>query len=271
MIEQVVIRDRRAPRKWVWLHGMFGGVDDVLPLAEFLPHQDDVEAWVFPGHGRPRSIPGFAVVVGELTRLLNEEIAEVMLVGYSMGGRFALATATKKNSSLVGTVVLSAAAGIASEKDRLHRAFWDEQWASRLEHQPGDVVHREWLEQALFSTLNKTTKWELLQRRKTLESISVASAMRRFGQGMQPPLHNRLGEIGRPVYLVSGTLDKKYADAQKEVGALISSAELGFVQGAGHAVHLEEPAALGALLSEFSERCFSHVSLQKPFISRVSS
>jgi pimeloyl-ACP methyl ester carboxylesterase len=71
-----------------------------------------------------------------------------------------------------------------------------------------------------------------------------------MGQGAQPSLWGRLGEVGVPVLLVVGEEDGKYGEVARAMAARMPWAGVAVVPRAGHAAHVEAPAAVGALVLE---------------------
>jgi pimeloyl-ACP methyl ester carboxylesterase len=65
---------------------------------------------------------------------------------------------------------------------------------------------------------------------------------------------SRLAELRCPVCLVVGEQDAKYLAQNRELLRLLPNAELHIIAGAGHAPHLEQPAATAAVLSDFLAR-----------------
>ena len=64
------------------------------------------------------------------------------------------------------------------------------------------------------------------------------------------PLHDRLGEITAPTLVIVGA-DDPARDRAEAVAAGIPGARLARVPGAGHAPHLEAPAAFTRLVLDF--------------------
>ena len=77
---------------------------------------------------------------------------------------------------------------------------------------------------------------------------ALAAALRALGSGAMEPMWDRLGELALPVTLVAGDRDPKYVDLARRMAERIAGAEVVVVPGAGHAVHLEDPDAVAALL-----------------------
>ena len=57
-----------------------------------------------------------------------------------------------------------------------------------------------------------------------------------------------LAAIPRPVDIVVGALDAKYADLAGQMRARVPDARLHLLPDAGHAIHLEQPGALARIL-----------------------
>ncbi len=69
------------------------------------------------------------------------------------------------------------------------------------------------------------------------------------GTGALPSLWERLGELALPVELIVGARDGKFRAIAAEMAARLPEAHLHVVPGAGHAVHLERPEAVAAVLA----------------------
>ena len=77
----------------------------------------------------------------------------------------------------------------------------------------------------------------------------LASSLRLAGTGAEPPLWSRLGELAMPVLAVAGGEDAKFAALARRLAAAVgTNASVAVLDGAGHAVHLEQPAAFLATL-----------------------
>jgi pimeloyl-ACP methyl ester carboxylesterase len=105
----------------------------------------------------------------------------------------------------------------------------------------------------LFATLPAEAAGRQERLANTAEGL--ASALRRLGTGAQEPLWDRLGQLRPPALLVAGERDPKFAGTAMEMAAAIGpAAQVALVPGAGHAAHLERPAATAALIEEFLGR-----------------
>ncbi|MCZ7527244.1 MAG: alpha/beta fold hydrolase [Acidimicrobiia bacterium] len=170
-------------------------------------------------------------------------------VGYSMGGRLCLRLALDRPDLVTTLVLVGASPGIADPAQRAARREADERLAAEIERDGVDAFLERWLAQPLFATLPRDAAG--LDDRRTHTAGALAETLRRLGTGVMEPLWPRLGELAMPVLLVAGELDPKFAGLAAEMAAAIGPhARVALVPGAGHAVPLEAPDRLAALLTE---------------------
>jgi pimeloyl-ACP methyl ester carboxylesterase len=72
-----------------------------------------------------------------------------------------------------------------------------------------------------------------------------------MGQGSQPPLFDRLGEVRVPTLLISGEEDTKFRALAEEMAAALPDARCALIPNAGHAAHLEQPEVFDELALGF--------------------
>lgn len=170
-------------------------------------------------------------------------------VGYSMGGRLCLALACDRPDLVESLVLVSASPGIADARERAQRRAADEQLAHDVERDGLDAFLERWLAQPLFESLPRDAAG-IDARRRGNSVERVTHQLRALGQGVQPSYWDRLGRLDMPVLLVTGAYDRKYRELADQMAAAIGDhARTVTVPNAGHAVHLEQPAAVAALLA----------------------
>jgi 2-succinyl-6-hydroxy-2,4-cyclohexadiene-1-carboxylate synthase len=201
-----------------------------------------------PGHGdaaarRPATFDAVAAYVGGL------KMQRFALCGYSMGGRLALDVALRFPDRVERLVLVGASPGIADPVEREARRRADDELADRIEHDGLDAFVARWGAQPLFAgqprgvaDLARTDRL-----RSTAEGLAVA--LRGMGTGAMPPLWDRLGELTMPVTVIAGERDEKFRAIAERMAAAIPGARLSLAAGAGHAVHLEAPAAIAEALT----------------------
>jgi len=204
-----------------------------------------------PGHGGRPACP-WEKAVARVGEWLGETAPPRWLVGYSMGGRLALAAALEHAGMVDRLVLVSASPGIAGEADRQRRRAEDEALANRLETAGVAAFVDEWLARPMFSGLAaRPAEWRAADRAARVgnEASGLAAALRLLGQGAQPYLGERLAALSMPVLLVAGADDGRYAALAGSMGKRLARSTVAEVPGAGHAVVGERPAELAALLA----------------------
>jgi 2-succinyl-6-hydroxy-2,4-cyclohexadiene-1-carboxylate synthase len=207
------------------------------PVVERLQPDVDAEALDVPDG------LDFTATAGALARAGGR----ARYVGYSMGGRLCLQLALDHPEQVLGLVLVSASPGIADASERAARREDDERIARAIEREGVDVFLARWLAQPLFATLPAAAAG--LDDRRTNTVSRLTHQLRALGQGAQPPLWDRLAELHVPVHLVTGELDSKYTRIASEISRRVPHARVTTLAAAGHAVHLEQPAAIAQLLT----------------------
>lgn len=217
------------------------------PVDERLARHHEVVLVDAPGHGGSSAVD---VAFGDAAALVGEAGGRSTYVGYSMGGRLALALALGRPDLVERLVLVGASPGIADEAERAARARADEHLADRIEALGVAAFLDEWLARPLFAGLSPAAA----HRRQRLANTpaGLASSLRRCGTGAQPSLWERLGALAMPILLVVGAEDAKFdAVADAMAGAIGANAVVARIAGAGHTAHLEQPEAFLAVVEPF--------------------
>jgi 2-succinyl-6-hydroxy-2,4-cyclohexadiene-1-carboxylate synthase len=236
----------------VLVHGFTQTARSWSPIAAALGENHAVVALDAPGHGGSSAIEAD---LREGARLMVEAAAKAATppaawVGYSMGGRYALHVALADPEAVERLVLVSATAGIDDPSERAERRSRDEELAIRIESEGVDMFVDWWLQLPMFRTLPPDAASR--SDRVTNTSAGLASSLRRAGAGTQSPLWDRLSGLRMPVLVVAGALDAAYvAHAHRLVDAIGTNAAMAVIEDAGHACHLERPAAFIDLVTPF--------------------
>ena len=216
-------------------------------VGERLARRWEVVRIDLPGHG---GSGGVRVGFPEAAAMLGACGGVATYVGYSLGGRLCLRLALDRPDLVRGLVLVGASPGIADPDARAERGAADEALAGRIEREGVAAFLDRWLAGPLFATLPAEAAGRVDRLANT--AAGLAYALRRLGTGAQEPLWDRLPTLRPPTLLVAGALDAKFAAIAGEMAAAIGPhARVALVPGAGHAVHLERPAELAALVEEF--------------------
>jgi 2-succinyl-6-hydroxy-2,4-cyclohexadiene-1-carboxylate synthase len=162
-------------------------------------------------------------------------------VGYSLGARWAQAEALRRPEVVRRLVLIGGTAGIDDAAERTRRRAEDEERAAHLEAVGVDAFVAEWVALPLFAGIPPEHRCDDARRSNTVAGL--ASSLRRAGQGAVGPMWDRLPEVRVPVLVVTGERDARYTRLGERLVAALPDATAVVVPGAGHAVHLEQPAA----------------------------
>lgn len=168
------------------------------------------------------------------------------VVGYSMGGRLALAFALAQPARVSRLVLESASPGLATEEERAERRASDEELASRLEREGIEAFVDAWESLPLFETQRALPGESLAAqraRRLANDPHSLAASLRGVGTGTLPSYWDALPALRVPTLLIAGALDRKFSRIARAMAEVLPDARLVVVPGAGHTVHLERPEA----------------------------
>lgn len=203
------------------------------------------------GHGdseAPANPARYSVsaMVADLLEVLDTlRIPSATWIGYSMGGRVALAAAILRAERVRGLVLESASPGLAEEAERRRRRADDEALAQRIEHEGLEAFAAAWEQLPLFASrarLPEATRAALRRRLLANRPEGLAACLRGLGVGAQPSFWDDLLHVSTPTLLAVGALDGKFRGIAEEMRRRLPESSATVVPDAGHAVHLERPA-----------------------------
>lgn len=178
---------------------------------------------------------------------LGDAGGEGMYVGYSMGGRLALRLALDRPELVRRLVLVSASPGIDDDAARAERHAADIARGREIDELGVEAFLDAWLAQPIFATLPRAAAMSDA-RRDAMSASRLVHQMVALGQGSMEPLWSRLGELAAPVTVVVGRLDVRYREIGAAMAARIPTARVATIAG-GHALPLEQPAALAAVIA----------------------
>jgi 2-succinyl-6-hydroxy-2,4-cyclohexadiene-1-carboxylate synthase len=176
------------------------------------------------------------------------------LLGYSMGGRAAIAAAVANSEGFSSLVLVGATAGIADSSLRRERILADQALADRIEQQGVESFVDEWMALPIFASqtcLGPEALERARAQRLRNKPVGLANSLRGMGAGAQEPLFDRLDRFAGPVLLVVGEQDQKFRNIAASLEMAFPDARTEILEGAGHAAHLERPDAFGRAVSAF--------------------
>lgn len=244
----------------VLLHGFTGSGESMEGVAAGLADDHAVHSPDLLGFGRSDApdVPAAYTMSRCLTQLCALQdalrLGPAHWIGYSMGGRVALSLAAAQPERLRSLVLVGASPGLADAAAREARVRHDESLARRLLEQGLEAFVDGWMAQPLFASQQRLGEAALAraraQRLRNRPEV-LAASLRGMGTGVMPPLHDALPRIRVPVLLVVGEEDEKFRAIAADMARALPDARLAVIAEAGHAAHLEQPAAFAAQVRSF--------------------
>jgi 2-succinyl-6-hydroxy-2,4-cyclohexadiene-1-carboxylate synthase len=238
-----------APHRIVLAHGFTqtaASWDTFTALLAARMPTATIVAVDLPGHA---SAGGLRADLWESAEHLVHHGGRATYVGYSMGGRVALHAVLAHPAFVERLILVGATAGIDDEDERLARRTSDEALAAHIEAIGVEAFIDEWLANPLFAGLTPATDQRADRLRNT--AAGLASSLRSTGTGAQEPLWERLTTIDVPTLIIAGTADAKFSEVGRRLRDTIPGARFEQIDGAGHSVHLERPAATADAISQW--------------------
>jgi 2-succinyl-6-hydroxy-2,4-cyclohexadiene-1-carboxylate synthase len=245
------------------LHGFTGCAGSMAGVAKLLARRFRTLSIDLVGHGnsdRPRALARYAMddCVAQLRALLDRlDLERAHWLGYSMGGRAALAFAVAHPDCVARLLLVGASAGLADPVARAERTRADEALAERIECEGIEAFVDHWMALPLFASQKRLGDEALAAARsQRLRNAphALASSLRGMGSGAQPALHDALGAVRAPVCLVVGDEDARFEVIARDLAARLPDARVERVAEAGHAAHLENPDAFARVATDFFEQ-----------------
>lgn len=246
----------------VLLHGFAGSTVDWLSIQNRLKASHQVIAVDLLGHGKtdaPIETNRYqmAEAVDDLKEIfLQMALPPVILVGYSMGGRLALAFAATYPIYVRHLLLESSSPGLKTEKERIERCNQDTVLAEQILQNGTEWFASYWRERPIFQMkdvldpLLNSHLQALYQRQKKSNACGLANSLRGMGTGMQNSYWSYLEKISVPTTLICGANDKKFCTINKEMQHLMPDAKLFCIPNAGHRVHLERLDAFWQIMQQ---------------------
>lgn len=245
----------------VLLHGFAQSAESWRDVAALLAQKRFVVAFDFVGHGksdRPDD-PSFYemdAVLDALSAFLAERFnRKVALVGYSMGGRIALAFACACSSRVSALVLESAGLGPKTEQQHAAMQRRDAETIERLASSSIEEFVAYWEQLPLFETqrnLPQDVRDRLRQGRLANDPRALACTVRGTGQHSMIDYSDRIGHLPMPILYIAGILDRKYLKIAENLAyeENVSCVLL----NTGHNTHLEDPEAFTRQVNAFLDK-----------------
>ncbi|HSP86673.1 MAG TPA: 2-succinyl-6-hydroxy-2,4-cyclohexadiene-1-carboxylate synthase [Ignavibacteriaceae bacterium] len=244
----------------LFLHGFTGSTDDWKPIVPHI-NQDFTSAGIdLIGHGKtssPDNIEFYSAdaIANQLSGIIEYLIKrKVIIIGYSMGGRATLSFAAKYPKMIEALILESTTPGIKDLKQRKERVKKDQEIASYIETHSLEKFADYWMDLELFNTQRRFSEEKRKQikfARMRNNPAGLKNSLLGFGTGTMPSLFNELKKIKSKTLLITGGLDTKFTDINRNAVKLFPNAQHKIIKTAGHNTHLEEPKSFIETINKF--------------------
>ncbi|WP_019849974.1 2-succinyl-6-hydroxy-2,4-cyclohexadiene-1-carboxylate synthase [Desulfitobacterium sp. PCE1] len=245
----------------------FHGFAENLSTWEFIQLNDCQMVLVdLIGHGHsekphspePYSLPNLLRHLHELIDHLG--FTRYFLLGYSMGGRIALAYGLAYPSEVQGLILESSSYGVCHVDSRARRRQQDVWLAEAIQEKGVEWFNQYWSNLDLFASQNQLPqeiRSKINARRLQNAPHGLANTLLGSGQGIFPCLKDQITDLSIPTLYINGEYDEKYKKIGQDFIKLNPQIKREIIPGVGHNSHIENPAAfqeavngfLGGLLS----------------------
>ncbi|MRX72429.1 2-succinyl-6-hydroxy-2,4-cyclohexadiene-1-carboxylate synthase [Bacillus lacus] len=242
------------------LHGFTGAGENWRPFIDDWARFSRVITIDLIGHGRtdaPEDSRRYTMeeAVNDLRELLLKlNIERISILGYSMGGRLALAFAAAFPEMVEKLILESSSPGLKDSRDREERKKSDSSLARLIRQEGVSKFVERWENIPLFSSqeaLSEEIKSRMRKQRRNNSPIGLANSLLGMGTGVQKPYWEVLEKLNFPVLLLCGEYDQKFCDIAVGMQKLLPQGALLKIKEAGHAIHVEKPQIFGKIVEKF--------------------
>ena len=246
-----------AAYKVVLLHGFTGSSQTWEEVIKASPTSFEILTIDLIGHGetsKPSAVNHYLVSqqIKDLHALFQQlAFDRFTMVGYSMGGRLALAYALEYPVEKL--VLESSSPGLKEEEERTIRKDADELLAERITNEGIVSFVDFWEDIPLFHSqkrLSLEKKHKIREERLAGNPIGLANSLKGFSTGVQPSNWNKLKDLTVPTYLLAGELDEKFCKIGMEMEKLLPNSTSKQVLDVGHAIHVENPELFATIVKD---------------------
>ena len=249
-----------GPAHVIALHGFTGKASDWESFAKAAGDEYTIICPELPGHGKSdapdlpelydmeHTLQALAEMVDKLG------VQKAHWLGYSMGGRIAVAAALSLSDRMLSLTVESGSAGIDTDTERKARVRRDRDLANTIERNGMETFVDYWESLPLWesqSLLPAVEQEKLRTERLDNNPGGLANSLRGIGTGTQPYRLDRLAEIKVPSLFIAGQDDTKFSATAREMHAAVPESRLCIVPESGHAVHLEQADIFNRTVLDF--------------------
>lgn len=250
----------------VFLHGFTGSTVTWTRVEDILNGKYKIIAVDLTGHGKttaPKEPNRYSMEeqIADLEALVEElNLISFTLVGYSMGGRVALAYTDRYPERVSSLILESSSPGIKAELERIERSEADKKLSERIVRDGIPSFVDFWESIPLFNSqkkLSTTIQNAVREERLNQSATGLANSLIGIGTGSQPSYWDNLHTINVPILLITGEIDTKFVNIAREMEKYLPLAKHRMIKDVGHAIHVEKPTLFATMVEEHITQVFN--------------
>lgn len=249
-----------SPPTLLLLHGFTGSSADWKPFIPMWGEKYRLLMVDIIGHGKsdaPTDPARYTMdhAVADLIGILDHyRVDRCVVLGYSMGGRLALALTVRHPERIRGLILEGSSPGLESIQEREERIRRDEALARRIERGGIESFVSYWENIPLFASqknLPPSVRAHIRAKRLVNRALGLAHSLRGMGTGAQPSLWHALSDLHMPVLLLAGAWDEKFCRIARNMHKQLPSSEFRKIADAGHNIHVEQAQVFGTMVLDY--------------------
>lgn len=256
--------DERGRTPLVLLHGFMQDSRIWAFVLDKLAKDRPVYALDFAGFGKsdapagtlPYRVEETVAALRDLVDLVGDERGRVHLMGYSMGGRMALAFVQAQGERVASLILESAGLGEDTPEARASVNARDAAWIERLRTCTVEEFVDYWEGLPLFATqkdMDPAARSLIREIRLSCDVDVLSRCIQGAGQHAMPYFAEAVRAFRMPILYVAGIQDEKYTKVALRLAARGDA--VCSLLSCGHSPHLEQPASLCDHVRPFLAQC----------------
>ena len=235
----------------VFLHGFLGCHNDWLPIIKKLNITNSCLLIDLPGHTHSKTISPITLstISYHIAQIIKkEQINQIILIGYSLGGRIALHFAHHYPDNIQALILISTHLGLHSISEKIKRLQHDTQLAIQMKTTPWPQFIKKWYDTPLFKTFKKSIHYtKTITQRHQQNPNLMAKTLIQLSLAHQPNYTTLCQQYPFPIHYLCGQNDDKFYKLGQRYNTFLTQHT---IPNADHALHITHSQKISLFLDQ---------------------